>query len=65
MKQSNYTMTTAAQSVASYLPIHVVENFYYPMIRDQQQVLERIKGQMKVIRKERYRIARETKFLQI
>lgn len=58
-------MTTAAQSHASLLPIHVVENFYFPMIREQQQVVDRIRNQMKMIRKERYRIARETKFLQI
>ena len=65
MKQSNYTVTTAAASVSSFLPIHAVENFYFPMIREQQQVIDRIRGQMKTIRKERYRIARETKFLQL
>lgn len=59
-------MTTAAASVSSsYLPIHVVENFYFPMIREQQQVVERIRNQMRTIRKERYRIAREAKFLQL
>lgn len=35
LKHSNYTSTTAAASVSSYLPIHAVENFYYPMIREQ------------------------------
>lgn len=36
LKQSNYTVTTAAASVSSFLPIHAVENFYFPMIREQQ-----------------------------
>lgn len=35
LKQSNYTVTTAAASVSSFLPIHAVENFYFPMIREQ------------------------------
>jgi len=34
------------------------------MIKEQQKTVERIRGQIEVIRKERYRIARECKYLQ-